>query len=641
MSSDNIMRRVRATRNPRRHIPASIRDAFWGVAHGRAGSSPLCPRVAFALLTCALLGPIVAIAQEPARPLSQPTSADVQPSSAIQPASPVAGESALLASGVPTPASAMRAFNAVDSWVRALDVPKNEQPGAPSLFACTGASITLRLDGKIIGRGSAFTLDGAAQKDVIARAARSAIAEAKSRMPGDRDALFAERARELAKSIIISLELAGTPVPIDLDDWSQAAIRINPGVDGVAIRFGERTEATFPSWMLCTQTEPATAMQGLISRLGTEPGMGLLPLADLKKKHGVVFYRVPVTHLAQTKPGASAQFLQRGGVVLESARIDRAELVRWGGLLRQRIGSLFPAEGQPTSETQTLAVTTVARAALIQWSQVVHDDSAIRLASVIDANARADRRTDLDHALANSVWIPGSIDDVRRDPTPNSDALRTLVGNDGEFRSDVPVALRSRVVLALALDEEFTRASAGARALYAASTPISLAGQMPWLGWASLRLAGPTGDIPSAIALREMRGTLWNAQLQIENLGTGERDMAGGLRVGSLLPSWHLAQPLAFLATMLRERRLTEASEAPRETARLLASLRFLRQLTVDENSAWMFERPGTAIGGVRASPWDQRMPLEATAMTLIAVCETIRSIDELATRPLPPAPQP
>ncbi len=46
--------------------------------------------------------------------------------------------------------------------------------------------------------------------------------------------------------------------------------------------------------------------------------------------------------------------------------------------------------------------------------------------------------------------------------------------------------------------------------------------------------------------------------------------------------------------------------------------------------------RPPPAGGGVRAALWDPRMPPEATAMTMLAVAEFLRSLDALESRQNP-----
>jgi len=83
----------------------------------------------------------------------------------------------------------------------------------------------------------------------------------------------------------------------------------------------------------------------------------------------------------------------------------------------------------------------------------------------------------------------------------------------------------------------------------------------------------------------------------------------------------------------LRDPRLTERGEIQGEIVRLMEALRYLRQLTASQSEAHMYKDPAKAIGGVRASLFDQRMPPEATAMTLLTVCETLRSLEAIKKR--------
>jgi hypothetical protein len=65
----------------------------------------------------------------------------------------------------------------------------------------------------------------------------------------------------------------------------------------------------------------------------------------------------------------------------------------------------------------------------------------------------------------------------------------------------------------------------------------------------------------------------------------------------------------------------------------MLPGLRFLRQLAIDDASAFACPQPDRAMWGVRAAPWDWRQPIESSAMTLLAVSEAIESLEAIAAR--------
>ena len=130
-----------------------------------------------------------------------------------------------------------------------------------------------------------------------------------------------------------------------------------------------------------------------------------------------------------------------------------------------------------------------------------------------------------------------------------------------------------------------------------------------------------------------MRDSVWANQFTAADAQPGDEDLVGGIvmTVGGMnpLPSWHTARRVAFLATMLGDDRLTEPGERGTQLVTLLRSIRFLRQLSIDEAILHMCRSPEWAAGGVRSSLWDQSMPPDATAFTLLAVTEMLRSLEQ------------
>jgi hypothetical protein len=132
-----------------------------------------------------------------------------------------------------------------------------------------------------------------------------------------------------------------------------------------------------------------------------------------------------------------------------------------------------------------------------------------------------------------------------------------------------------------------------------------------------------------------MRDHVWEHQVGPLDVEEAGQDVVGGVvftASSNPLPDWQTLRPVAFAATMLGDGRLTDGPERAVELARLLSSLRFLRQLQVDESQMWMFKDSGASMGGVRAALWDQRMPADATSLGLLTTAETLRSIRALST---------
>jgi hypothetical protein len=237
---------------------------------------------------------------------------------------------------------------------------------------------------------------------------------------------------------------------------------------------------------------------------------------------------------------------------------------------------------------------------------------------------------------------PGPDDDIRMAGLFSQcvPAVRGAFEAGKGFAPSVPPGARGLVAWALvriARDSgevgDRGAAEAAVRATYTGTEAEMLVGQMPWLGWAELELDGD-GEVPAAVALRDLRDQMWEHQVRPADLGPDDADLAGGIvftKGRSPLPAWNTARPLAFAATMLGDPRLTTAQERALELVRVVEGLRFLRQLTVDEPGTFMFKGPAKrTVGGVKAAPWDIRMPPDATSLSLLTVCEALRSLSAM-----------
>jgi hypothetical protein len=204
-------------------------------------------------------------------------------------------------------------------------------------------------------------------------------------------------------------------------------------------------------------------------------------------------------------------------------------------------------------------------------------------------------------------------------------------------RGPIVLALAARAVVgaggpeAAALREQ---ASSAVRSLFRDTTPMNLVTHMPWLGEAELLLAGE-GEVPAATALVEMRAQCWRVQVQPDE-DPGSPDLVGGLALrtsGTNLPTWHTLRPACFLARMVGDARLTRDDELLREVGRLSRTLRFVRQLTVDEYAASLSVDPPHAMWGVRAAAWDPEQPVDASAMALLVLEESVGALDAAGAR--------
>lgn len=192
---------------------------------------------------------------------------------------------------------------------------------------------------------------------------------------------------------------------------------------------------------------------------------------------------------------------------------------------------------------------------------------------------------------------------------------------------------------------------------YLGAGPGDLVSQLPWLWWAQELIAEPGDALPPA--LLELREHLWENQLR----ETDNPDLLGGIILreqlqasGKPMPTWQGLRPITFAAAALRDDRMTPQPQRMSELAKLLGSLRFTRQLVTDESCGWAGGvedqtlansaetlpassvgtpwstqppiPPPTMLWGVKAAPWDHRLPLDASVAGLLALSESLRSLE-------------
>jgi hypothetical protein len=570
----------------------------------------------------------------------------------------------------PDAASTLKALSDLTRWVRAWDVPAEPTPSTPAV----AASVVLRLDGRLIARADAFSPalagDGSSDPDVLRRAARQALARALTRLNVPNDAMRDDRLRAIADRLSISLELAGEFTLTEPAAWAELDARLPMGLRGVAARVVSAAgsgpvEAVFPETMLASAAGEAGAMSNLLTpgramagaaarAIGQGgPAAVLDPPGNVRDERSVRMYAFRVTHALQGPGDAAPVVLHRG------SRLP------------------VPA-GVPTRSELVLAARGIVEHLSRRQAQIDPADRAL-LALVFD---RARRVPDLaphippaDNASLVALMAPGTSETLPgvlplaiaaadfADPAlkPHRERLLTALRADllsppdasrrpGTLSPEAhPVAVRPVLILAAlrllppdAPKAELDALDAALRRIYAGAGGNAggdLSPLMPWLIFAERELQArrAVDDVPAAVALRDARARVWTHQLTLADTDDDTLDLTGGIvftaagQRSTPLPTWLSSRAVAFAAGMLADTRLTDPAERPRETVRLVQALRFLLQLQTDEVSAWAYAQPTLAKGGIRAAPWDFSQPLDASALTLLAIAESIAAIDALS----------
>lgn len=404
-----------------------------------------------------------------------------------------------------------------------------------------------------------------------------------------------------------------------------------------------------------------------MSRVVDDAALSLVEPAELVKKHGLRFARFRSVHLAQCRPGAAPVQLFRGQPLTAQSDMDsRDELQAMADAfaihLANTVSKASGSEGIVAYGTRTLAtgeaeggdngarVAALVHLALDRYLALpvnqgertvvarrrAAESSQISTRS-FDVNLPLDMLDELDlapaFALLNSTkstsgWSDAAWSTTQREWTKNA------------FVPGATPALRGMIAAAYSTRKDNPEAENVIREAFRTETPATLASTMPWLGLADTHaLTDQPRTPPSATALREMRSLIWKHQLNALDAGDDGPDLVGGILIPDAknpLPTAQSARLVCFLATMLRDPVLTPERERPGEIVRLLAAMRFLRQLQADETVGWMAKEPALVRGGLRNATWDQRTNPEASAMALLACVELLKSLDSIA----PPTPK-
>ncbi len=555
--------------------------------------------------------------------------------------------------GLISPARAIELFNEAEAALEGWDASR-----APLDPAAHGARVVLRGSGMILGRGQSVADDGSCVRRALAAALRDAE-ESLGVAPGSQPQ---DRMARIGQSLSLSLEIAGPWTPFVPEHLHDASLEISPGLEGVAARLGERTDAVFPSTLLAIGGSPAGALRSLVASLSGDAGNALLPAAHLRDELGFVFYRFEVRHMAQASPNAGPVFLTRGGRVVPTSEITTRTLERLAVsisdyLVRQSHpdapGRTMAHEYHPPSNRadereasppqRAVAALALARFARCDWgdpdargrAQATADALMLHLGDEHRARAIAQDLTTASLVLlAHDAGAGGEDQRVAQMVADARSLLRASLLTEGS----VPDAIRGLVACALStLDDtgdDRERIRAFITDAFARTEPAMLVSQMPWLGWAQLRIDDGREQVASAVALRQMRRLIQTHQLQYRDTGEEARDLIGGIVFTASrtpLPTWHTTRAAAICATMLGDERLTLPSERPQEIASIVRTMRFIRQLACDASCGMLYPDPDRAMGGVRLALWDQTVTPESSAMALLAVVECVQSLHAIA----------
>jgi len=543
--------------------------------------------------------------------------------------------------------------------------------GGPSIH---GAAVTLRLDGQILSRGAWFTAD---QPDPLAiwHAAGEAVRLARAALPIENDALAEDRAAELGERTTISLELFGPPIAIPPEELALPYAGCSPGAEALVVRAGDAVRVTGVDAQVTRGSDPARVLASMAADITAQGETALRPLSELAE-NGFTFSRAAVVHMAMPFEGASPVFLDRAGRIVPSQTMRTPEMramadsiaahIRsrvWPGVEHFGIGGpLNAVTGRPDPVVARPFEQAISAIALFRHAAVSagteqgaeSERAALRIVRDLGTVEPGEEAPWSDPIAASAtVGALGEMTPAQRASDPVFEVLRVRCLNEVRDAFDPDTGFAERVapaaygliawahVRAVGMGEGFTaeRAERAIRAAFRETPPGNLVSQMPFLAWADMDLNADNA-LPSAVALRAMRDLCWEHQLHWRDLRPLDRDLAGGIvftRSRVALPTWQSLRPMAALASMLGDTRVTPGSftspDIAREVVRLTDALRFVRQLQMEGECLYLARSPVQVSGGLRRATWDPTVSPEASAMGLLTVTEALRSMHGIVRR--------
>jgi hypothetical protein len=453
---------------------------------GVAGLEHLCPLAAT---------PVLAQANAPTPTVSRPKNQTAPGSNEVDPATAplgtVGGGMAVAPSAEHTMAAYRTIRGQIDQWA-VIALPAD----APRSGVASAATVQLRLDGKIIGRGTVVSMSPGGEAPVVLahRAAMEAYTEADRRMPLDRDATRAEQAKLLASRVRVSLELAGPMTPIAPTSYEQLerSGMVDAGLDAMVATYATTAAAVLPSTQISSNLSPAEAMRQAVSAATGQPTLALVELGKLSAEQGVRYYKARTTQIAEylgsegveakvggagaggAGAGANGTFLYRGARLIPRTELgSEPQLMAFAeamaGNLARRMhpgseplgirGAHLPWLGTDSPEVASVSEQVLAAYALMRFAEVregkVAGGAGGAGATGSDAAAAA--------ARAAAMRILSDLDQVRPSETAaNADvdtaatvlALLPRATGAGTGRGDDDAAMRLRRLTAGPVEQQ-------------------------------------------------------------------------------------------------------------------------------------------------------------------------------------------
>lgn len=573
--------------------------------------------------------------------------------------------------GPPPAESVQQAWAAGRSWLDAARVGADQAHPIPG---CHGVAVVLRLQGRVVGRGT----DTSTPSADLARALRHAINDAAD----DPLVRFLEsrNSHSWGAQACLELEVAGAPAVIPGAGIEAISARIAPGLDATAMRRGEKFAWSFPSQEHTTGFA-ADALRTL-SQLAAEMQVTASDWPAQAAGESIAVYRTDTLRLAQLKPDATPFMAPRGHAVINASDLAPDERLNFASQIASWLAGMLPPPGLVGNEQALEALGLPQEylpgidrrdgVAAPPAEQALAAFALARFANLAGVPA-ADAAQAREAALRILAAL-GQVDEIEREPWDNPFAVAITVRGAAELGSaplPEPAALavsRARESLAKKLAGiAHPSGSTVERAVVLAAAASTMNQPTPLLDRSTLAMAldqlwseCDPAQLPSCLdwlmdaersvgrnsALAVQRAQDARVRLSMAQLGTPSDttplppDLHGafGLSGTDRIACAQSSRPGTGLAIMLASVHFSPQPERAAAQPVQQRLLHFLRHLQMDEQSCYWAANPQLAAGGLCAAPWSPRMSIAANAQALWCICESEVALAMPTGEPQPPA---
>ena len=493
------------------------------------------------------------------------------------------------ASDAPALESAIDAFLTARRWLDAPNLPQLDDSAAAIPLSGTSMVVVLlrTAQGRLVGIGEDAGGDGLMLRRALGRAFAKALGH---------ESIVRVRESfgdEIGKALSIEIELCGTATPLLGRTIKDAATRVAPGIDGIALRRGEEYFRLSPARLL--SIDSAERPEGAIRMLISDAGLPSEDLPQLGVRDSVALLSFRSIRVGQSTPSAQPIALSRAGRVIDALDCTRSAQGAFLEALITRLArdvvQLAPNQSPIiTGDYDGIAAT--------------HEPYVLLALNALEPLARPE------HATARAALVKRLSETSAKERDADSLALiacallqaKCALGNElltQAWTQDENVRVRNLAWLALG------------ESLQADSTHATDLRNLAALVTARQLIDAPVGTPAD--------------QLGGFDLGARTGAQAGG-RLSSV--DSQSSRPTYALALLLANEDVTTSDNLNNAVRTQALSLRFLRQLMLDAPLTGLMRDGDDAQDRIRASLGTYRCPLAAQAMTILAVGESLRAID-------------